>query len=93
MVGPYAAATIAASGITPDLLFADHRNRDLVHWRWAGFKVARLAGLSLPRIGAEFSRDHATVLHGLRTFELRVDEFPGLEARVALIAAAVEVTR
>jgi hypothetical protein len=32
-------------------------------------------------------------LHGLRTFELRADEFPGLEARVALIAAAVEVTR
>lgn len=39
-----------------------------VRARFAGYAVLRDRGMSLPRIGRVFCRDHSTVLHGLKSY-------------------------
>ena len=38
----------------------------------AMYLVRKLTNLSLPDIGQEFNRDHATVLHGIRKVEASI---------------------
>ncbi len=60
----------AAFGITQKELLGPSRLRRVLLPRQVAMYLAReLAGLSLPRIGAAFGRDHTTVLHACRKIE------------------------
>ena len=57
----------AAFGITKKALLSPSRLRNVLLPRQVAMYLAHeLAGLSLPRIGAAFERDHTTVLHACR---------------------------
>jgi len=46
------------------------RKREIVQYRWVGFKLARmLTKSSLTTIGKVYNKDHATVLHGIKEFD------------------------
>lgn len=69
--GPDAAAIVKrvakAFGVTQKELLGPSRLRSvMVPRQVAMFLVRELCGLSLPRIGTVFGRDHTTVLHALR---------------------------
>ncbi len=62
----------ARCGLTAEDLAADTRLRDCVAARdMAIYRVRKETGLSLPKIGAFFNRDHTTVLHALRKVDAR----------------------
>lgn len=51
------------------------RKRNIVELRWVAFKLTRtLTRLSLTQIGELYNKDHATVLHGIKQFDLLVDQ-------------------
>lgn len=81
--GPDAAGIIrkvaAAFGVTErELVGVSRLRRVLVPRQVAMYLVRVVCGLSLPRVGAAFGKDHATVLHACRKVE--ADE--GLRGRV-----------
>lgn len=55
----------ARFGVTTDDILSNTRRREVVEARHAAMYAARLAGLSLPKIGAEYGKDHTTVLHAV----------------------------
>ncbi len=59
-------AVAAAAGISREELVDGRRWRDRVVARWAAMRIARGYGYSTPRIGRVLSRDHTTVVVGLR---------------------------
>lgn len=60
----------AAFGVTEKDLLGPSRLRTVRTARQVAMYLARTAGgLSLPRVGAAFSRDHTTVLHAVRKVE------------------------
>jgi len=73
----------AAFGVTEAELLGTSRLRGVVVPRQVAIYLAReLTALSLPRIGAAFSRDHSTVLHACR----KIDEaMPGDERLAATV--------
>lgn len=71
----------AAFGVSEKELLGPSRLRGvLVARQVAMYLVRELAGLSLPRIGAAFGRDHTTVLHACRKIEAETD--PVVRARL-----------
>ncbi|WP_439622220.1 DnaA/Hda family protein [Gemmata sp.] len=74
---------IAAFGITERALLGPSRLRSVLVPRQVAMYLAReLVGLSLPRIGAAFGRDHTTVLHACRKIEGAVKQDAALDSRV-----------
>lgn len=70
----------AAFGITPKELMGRSRlRRVLVPRQVAMYLTRAVCGLSLPRLGAAFGRDHATVLHSCRKVESDI----GTDARLS----------
>ena len=73
----------AAYGTTEKALLGTSRLRPVLLPRQVAMYLAReLTGLSLPRIGVAFSRDHTTVLHACRKIEAELTTDVGLAARV-----------
>ncbi|MDY3555783.1 helix-turn-helix domain-containing protein [Gemmata sp. JC717] len=65
--------TAAAFGVTVKELLGASRLRGVMRPRQIAMYLAReLTGLSLPRLGAAFGRDHTTVLHACRKVEAEV---------------------
>ena len=54
------------SGYQREAFLVDYRARDLSAWRLAAMYVARQTGMSFPRIGARFNRDHSTVVYACK---------------------------
>jgi len=51
-------------------LSSNKRNREIVETRWVAFKLTKmLTRSSLSKIGKVYNKDHATVLHGIKTFD------------------------
>lgn len=68
-------------GVSEKELLGPGRLRGVLLARQVAMYLAReLAGLSLPRIGAAFGRDHTTVLHACRKIEAETD--PITQARL-----------
>jgi hypothetical protein len=67
--------TAAYFGITAADLLSDRRTKPLCRRRQIAMHVARrLTGSSLPSIGMQMGgRDHTTILHGVRTVEILLD--------------------
>lgn len=74
---------IAAFGITEKALLGTSRLRSVLLPRQIAMYLAReVVGLSLPRIGAAFGKDHTTVLHACRKIEDAVQQDAELGSRV-----------
>jgi chromosomal replication initiator protein len=72
-----------AFGVTEKALLGQSRLRNLLLSRQVAMYLAReLTGLSLPRIGAAFGRDHTTVLHACRKVEAEIEADAVFGARV-----------
>ena len=73
----------AAFGVAEKDVRGTSRLRSALVPRQVAMYLAReLAGLSLPRIGAAFGRDHTTVLHACRRVEQAMAADALLKARV-----------
>jgi hypothetical protein len=59
--------------IEQDGLNIKNRKREIVHKRIYLFNTLRKNGYTLKRIGSLFNMNHATILHGLRTYENLTD--------------------
>lgn len=70
--------------VTIDAIFSTDRHRDVAEARQVAMAACRLAGVSSPRIGEAFGRDHSTVLHAAT----RVGE----DARLRPIATGIAST-
>jgi chromosomal replication initiator protein len=74
----------AAFGISEKELMGTSRLRGVLRPRQVAMFLAReLTGLSLPRIGAAFARDHTTVLHACRKVEEELGEDAALAKQVS----------
>jgi chromosomal replication initiator protein len=74
---------VAAFNVTEKMLLGPSRLRNVLLSRQVAMYLAReLVGLSLPRIGAAFGRDHTTVLHACRKIEDAVKQDAELGSRV-----------
>jgi chromosomal replication initiator protein len=72
-----------AFGVTEKELLGTSRLRNVLVPRQVAMYLAReLIGLSLPRIGATFGRDHTTVLHACRKVEEAITDDERLAATV-----------
>lgn len=75
------AAAAAQFCTTPEAVRSPARSREITDARSVAMAAARSSGLSLPAIGAEFDRDHTTVMHAVN----RVADRPRLAAAAAQI--------
>ncbi len=78
-------AAANAIRIEPADLISPLRTPRLVRARWAVMMAMRNRGVSLPRIGRRFGRDHSTVIYGIQQAELelaRSETFRDLFQRV-----------
>ena len=67
------AATCAVAGLTKETILGEVKKKGVVEARQAGQFVAyALTGMSLPRIGKLFNRDHTSVLHSVRVVESKL---------------------
>jgi len=58
------------------------RNRCIVETRWVAFTLTRdFTNLSLSKIGELYNKDHATVLHGLRSFKELENQLTFMESK------------
>jgi chromosomal replication initiator protein len=73
----------ATFGVTEKELLGPGRTRNVLLSRQvAMYLIRELAGLSLPRIGAAFGRDHTTVLHACRKIDEALESDAMLNSRV-----------
>jgi chromosomal replication initiator protein len=81
----------AAFGVSQKELLGTSRLRSVLLPRQVAMYLAReLAGLSLPRIGAAFGRDHTTVLHACRKVEEAMAADNVLKATVRQLRGELE---
>ena len=74
---------VAVFGVTEKTLFGPSRLRNVLLSRQVAMYLAReLVGLSFPRIGAAFGRDHTTVLHACQKIEEALRTNAELSSRV-----------
>ena len=60
---------------TDESITVKTRKRHIVSLRWIYYKIAReLTKHSLQRIGSTLNKNHATVLHGLKMFDVVIKE-------------------
>lgn len=60
-------------GVTVALIMGEARDKRVIlarHEVW--WRVWRTSGLSYPRMGAMFRRDHTTIMHGVKRYEQRM---------------------
>ena len=86
------AALIACSeyDVEPDALTAQSQKRDVAHARQLCWWLCRQRGLSYPVIGALASRDHTTVMSGVKALQkhaVRLERAQWLLQRGARVAA------
>jgi chromosomal replication initiator protein len=80
----------AAFGVTERELLGASRLRGVLRPRQvAMYLVRELTGLSLPRIGAAFARDHTTVLHACRKVEEELEGDATLARQVSDLRATL----
>lgn len=80
----------AAFGISTKELLGASRLRGVMRPRQVAMYLAReLTGLSLPRLGAAFGRDHTTVLHACRKVEAELTSDLGLASKVRDLHSAL----
>ncbi len=80
----------AAFGVSEKELLGPSRLRSVLQSRQVAMYLAReLIGLSLPRLGAAFGRDHTTVLHACRKVETALTEDTELAKRVRDLRAVL----
>lgn len=83
LVGAAIRAAARTFGTNPDALRGTDRTRTVADARAVAMTAARLSGLSLPKIAAEFGgRDHTVVLHATR----RIQKTPPLREIAERIA-------
>lgn len=81
----------AAFGVAEKELLGASRLRGVLRPRQvAMYLVRELTGLSLPRIGAAFARDHTTVLHACRKVQEELEGDAALAKQVSDLRAALE---
>ena len=77
-------------GISPDLLFAKSRRREVSDARQVVmFLAKKLVKLPLSTIGQKLDRTHATVIHGCQTIENRIEHDKKLSADIDAIEADI----
>jgi chromosomal replication initiator protein len=82
--------TAVAFAIGTKELLGPSRLRGVLRARQVAMFLAReRTGLSLPRLGAAFGRDHTTVLHACRKIEAEMTEDVGLAKRVSDLRAVL----
>ena len=80
----------AAFGVTEKEMLGASRLRGVLKARQVAMYLAReLTGLSLPRLGAAFGRDHTTVLHACRKVEEELASDATLARQVGEIRASL----
>jgi chromosomal replication initiator protein len=86
---------VAAEFTVPrDLVLGVTRQADAVLARHAAMALAqRCLAYSLPRIGRLLSRDHTTVLHGVRRIARLAQHDPAFAARLDRLAARIATPR
>jgi Bacterial dnaA protein helix-turn-helix len=76
-------AVAARFGLRPEQMLGLNRARIVSHPRQIAMFLAReMTGLSLPRIGRHFARDHTTILHAVRRIKTAMAADPGIAAQV-----------
>lgn len=79
-----------AFGLSEKELLGTSRLRGVLRPRQIAMYLSReLTGLSLPRIGAAFARDHTTVLHACRKVEVEIGEDASLARQVSELRATL----
>ena len=64
-------------------LMSSRRSKDIAHPRQVAMYLIRdLLDFSLPQIGAEFNRDHTTVMHNVGKIKAELESNPALEAEL-----------
>ncbi|MGH3995501.1 MAG: helix-turn-helix domain-containing protein, partial [Pseudonocardiaceae bacterium] len=85
------AVTAEYYGFTVDQLRGPRKTADLTKARQVGMYLCReLTGLSLPRIGGEFVRDHTTVMHADRKIRAEVQSVPRTRERVTELSGLIK---
>lgn len=72
-----AAGVAAKHGVTLAMLMGESRVKHIVaarHEAW--WLVWRTTGMSYPRIGAIFRRDHTTIMHGVKKHDAKMSHAP-----------------
>jgi chromosomal replication initiation ATPase DnaA len=54
------------AGVPVEAITGPQRSRVITAARQAGYSVLRSTGLSYPRIGHRFNRDHTTIMYGVQ---------------------------
>lgn len=85
------AATAEFHRVTTDELRGPSKTKRLAHARQVAMWLCRqLTGLSLPRIGAVFDRDHTTVMHAVRKIQHHVDTEPATAQQLADLTSLIK---
>ncbi len=80
----------AAFGVSEKELLGPSRLRSVMRPRQVAMYLAReLTGLSLPRLGAAFGRDHTTVLHACRKVAAEIEDDAALANKVSDLRSAL----
>ena len=66
LISSLIAAAAAHTGLDPAEIIGKCRETAHVEARWACWSVMRANGMTLQSIARAFSRDHATIIYGLR---------------------------
>lgn len=84
------AAVCSRFKIFPGLIHSRVKRRAIVRPRQIAMYLARdLAGLSYPKIGQYFERDHTTVIVGVRRIASLIETKPKVAAYVSELKAAL----
>lgn len=67
------ATEVTGYKVTPELLESRTRKREVVIARQVLMKIMRDEGMSLSAVGSSFRKDHATVLHAVKTVNRDLD--------------------
>lgn len=84
-------AVASEFGVTMASLRSTSRSAALMLPRQCAMWLCRrLCGLSYPQIGTFFDREHSSVLHAVRRFELRLQEAPQIRQQIARIETTIQ---
>lgn len=72
----------ALSGVPVSVLRGPSRERPVCLVRWAAMTAMRRKGMSYPKIGQVFNRDHSTVMSGIRKGQTYALFLPSYSAMV-----------
>lgn len=85
------AVTAEFHRVSTDELRGPSKAKHLAHARQVAMWLCRqLTGLSLPRIGVVFNRDHTTVMHAVRKIQHQVDTEPVTAQQLADLTSLIK---